>query len=330
MKIGVDVGALCGKESGNHTLTVNLINGLKKYDKKNDYILYSFCKNKKGLKFPKNFNYKNLQPKYLWTEVALRYEQVINKTDIFLGLNQAFPKSSSKKIIFSHGLSFIYFKALYGENYKRLKNQLNKMLKDDKLIVVSSIKVKNEFKKIYNKSINIKVLNYGIPIDFLKNQKVKKKKYFLNVGNNHSIKNIRLLIKCFNSFIKLVDPTYKLYLVTDKKYKFIKDKNVIQLTKLSRKALKKLYLYSKGYLTTSYYESFNLPILEALSQNTPVVALKGSYIPEMKKYINTAKTEVEFIEQMGHLRDLKMYINIPQLKRDFSWKKYVEELIKMY
>lgn len=330
MKIGIDAGALCGKESGNNTFTVNLINAIGYKDEKNEYILYSFCKIKEGLKLNKNFTYKSLQPKYIWTDVALKFEQITNQTDIFLGLNQAFPNSSSKKIIFSHGLSFIYFKDLYSENYKRLNNQLNKMLKDAELIVVSSIKVKKEFEKVYNKSKNIKVLNYGIPNDFLITQKVKKKKYFLNVGNNHPIKNIKLLIKIFNNFQIQKDKEYKLYLVTDKKYTFIKDKNVIQLTSVSREKLKKLYLYAKGYLTTSFYESFNLPILEALSQNTPVVALKGSYIPEFKKHINTAETPTEFIHQMDCLRNSKIKIDITQLKRDFSWNKYVEELIKMY
>lgn len=330
MKIGIDAGVLCGINSGNNTFTLNLIKAIGDIDKKNKYILYSFCKIKKGLKLNINFIYKNLQPKYFWNDGALKFEQINNQTHIFLGLNQAFPKSSSKKIIFSHGLSFIYFENLYAENYKRLNKQLNKMVKDAELIVVSSIKVEKEFEKLFCKSKNIKVLNYGIPYDFLTTKKVIKSKYFLNVGNNHPIKNVRLLIKCFNSFIKQVDGKYKLYIVTDRKYTFIKDKNIIQLTKVSRKTLKKLYLYAKGYLTTSFYESFNLPILEALSQNTPVLALKGAYIPEMKKYINTVETPVEFIHQMVYLSNSKSKIDIAELKRVFSWTKYVEELIKMY
>lgn len=330
MKIGIDAGALCGMNSGNNTFTLNLIKAIGNRDKKNEYILYSFCKLKKGLKFHKNFIYKDLQPKYFWTGAALKFEQIFNQTDIFLGLNQAFPNSSSKKIIFSHGLSFHFFKSLYPENYKRLDNQLMRMVYRKELIVVSSHKVKKEFKQIFKKSQNIKVLNFGIPSDFLTTKNVKKEKYFLNVGLNHPIKNIRLLIKCFRTFIEQVGGTYKLYIVTDKKYTFIKEKNIIQITNISRKRLKKLYLYSKGYLTTSYYESFNLPILEALSQNTPVVALKGAYIPEMKKYIHTTKTPSDFIKQMNFIRTSSTNIDIPQLKRDFSWNKYVVELIKMY
>lgn len=330
MKIGIDAGALCGEESGNKIFAINIIKALNKKDKKNKYILYSFCKRKNSLKLNKNFTYKNIQPKYFWTKGALRFEQRINKTDIFLGLNQAFPKSVSKKIIFSHGLSFFYFKKLYAENYERLNSQLNNMLKDSELIIVSSIKVKNEFNKYFNKSKKLRVLNYGIPYDFLRTKKVRKEKYFLNVGNNHPIKNIRLLIKCFNSFIEQVDGTYKLYIVTDKKYTFIKEKNIIQITNVSRKKLKNLYMHAKAYLTTSFYESYNLPILESLSQNTPVVALKGAFIPEMESYINMAKDKSSFVYKMKKILASNKKIDIKRLKKDFSWNKYVEELIKMY
>ena len=204
------------------------------------------------------------------------------------------------------------------------------MLKHAELIVVSSIKVKNEFKRLYPEARNIKVLNFGIPYDFLATKSVKKNKYFLNVGVNHPIKNLALLVKYFKTFQNQIDKTYKLYIVTDKKYNDIKDKNVIQLTNVSRKRLKRLYMYAKAYLTTSFYESFNLPILESLSQNTPVVALKGSFIPEMRKYISIARDESSFVFEMEKILSTNNNIDVKSLKNDFSWNKYVEELIKMY
>lgn len=330
MKIGIDGGALCGIKSGNRIFTINLVKALSSIDKKNNYIIYSFCKNKSNLKLNKNFIYKNLQPKYLWTKGSLKFEQITNPTDIFLGLNQAYPKSSSKKIIFSHGLSFIYFKELYHQNSKRLKDQMNNMLKTAPLIVVSSIKVKKEFEKVLGTSKNIKVINYGIPYDFLTTKKVKKEKYFLNVGNNHPIKNIPILIDYFNNFREQVDNSYKLYIVTDKKYKVINDKAILQMTNVKRTRLKDLYSHASGYLTTSKYESFNFPVLESLSQNTPVVALKGSFIPEMEKYIYIAKDKSSFIYKMKKILASNKKIDIKRLKNNFSWNKYVEELIKMY
>ena len=330
MKIGIDAGALCGINSGNKIFTINLIKAINTKDKKNKYILYSFCTRKNNLKLNRNFIYKNLQPKYFWVDGALKFEQTTNQTDIFLGLNQAFPKSNSKKIVFSHGLSFLYYQKLYSNNFNRLNNQLLKMLKHAELIVVSSIKVKNEFKRLYPEARNIKVLNFGIPYDFLATKSVKKNKYFLNVGVNHPIKNLALLVKYFKTFQNQIDKTYKLYIVTDKKYNDIKDKNVIQLTNVSRKRLKRLYMYAKAYLTTSFYESFNLPILESLSQNTPVVALKGSFIPEMRRYISIARDESSFVCEMKEILVTNRNTDLKRLKNDFSWNKYVDELIKMY
>lgn len=330
MKIGVDVGALCSDGFGNYTFSINLINELMKYDKKNNYVLYSFCNKPTLLTLTKNFVYRKLLPKQLWIKGSVRIEELVNKKDIFLGLNQAFPISSSKKIIFSHGLSFYFFKSLYPKHYKRLNKQLINMLNSNELIIVSSNKVKKEFHQIFNKSQNIKVLNFGIPYDFMTTKNVKKEKYFLNVGVNHPIKNVEFLLKSFINFRKEIDNSYKLYIVTDRKYTNIKDKNIIQLTNISRKRLKKLYLYAKAYLTTSFYESFNLPILESLSQNTPVVALKGSFIPEMSKYISIARDEYSFVSEMKEILVTSKNIDLKSLKRDFSWNKYVEELIKMY
>ena len=41
-------------------------------------------------------------------------------------------------------------------------------------------------------------------------------------------------------------------------------------------------------LTASHYESFNFPVLEALSQGCPVIGLKSAIIPEFKPYVNLA------------------------------------------
>src|SRR3989344_9582671 len=100
MKIGIDLGALCGQRSGNNIFTINLINAINNKDKKNKYFLYSFCDIKSNINLGKNFVFKNLQPKHFWISGALALEQNIRTTDIFLGLNQEFPKSPAKKIIF--------------------------------------------------------------------------------------------------------------------------------------------------------------------------------------------------------------------------------------
>lgn len=330
MKIGIDSGSLCGPKFGNYIFTENLIKALEKYDKKNNYYLYSFCSKPKNIHLSKKIIYKKLTLNINWINWAVRFEEYNNKKNIFLGLNQAFPKSSSKKILFSHGLSFIQYKHFYKDSYKKMYLQIEKMFKFSDIIVVSSNRVKNEFKNIFGTTDKIKVLNYGIPFDFQTNNSSKKQKYFLNVGMNHPIKNTLFLVDCFKKFNLNKDNAYKLYLVTDKKYSYINDKNIIQITKINRNKLKTFYQKATAYLSTSFYESFNFPVLEALSQNTRVITLKSSIIPEMIKYVDITTSKKGFIKKMNDSVSKKISINQTLLKYEFSWKKYFLELKKLY
>ena len=327
MQIGIDIGALCGKKFGNSTFTKNLIEAINKYDFKNTYYLYSFCNIKENIPLNENVKLKKLLPKTNWINWAVRYEELKNKNDIFLGLNQSFPKSASKKIIFSHGLSFIFYKDFYPESYRKMKMQVKKMINSADFIVVSSVKVKKEFESLYGIK-KIRVIPFGIPFDFQDYKYTKKKKYFLNVGINHNIKNINYLVDRFKEF-KIKNSAYKLYLVTDKTYN-IKDKNIVQLTNVSRNKLKKLFSQATAYICSSCYESFNFPILEALSQNCHVISLDSSVIPEMREYVNIAKSKSDFIKQMNLSVNNVSKIDIKNLRKKFSWKKYVYELIQLY
>ncbi len=78
-------------------------------------------------------------------------------------------------------------------------------------------------------------------------------KFFLVVGMDHPIKNRQML------------PTGK--------YKFIFASDVPRIK------LRSLYRQALALVTVSVYESFNLPVLEALSQGCPVIGLKSAIIP---------------------------------------------------
>ena len=186
------------------------------------------------------------------------------------------------------------------------------MVKRSDKIIVSSIKVKNELSSMYRYiEGKIIVLPFGIPYDMKKSKQNKRKKYFLYVGMDHPIKNIEFIKNAFTEFIKNKKyADFKLYILT---------KNI------SRKKLKKLYQKAAALLTSSHYESFNFPVLEALSQRCPVIALKSSIIPEMTKYVNLAENMSEFISLMDRLIKNKTNgIDISSLKKQFNWKNYAE------
>ncbi len=307
MKISIDGGALNLKNNqrfGTSVFSENLVAALKLYDKKNQYVVYTF---------------KNLRPKLFWLKGRVSLEELRQKKDIFLALNQAIPLYVSGKIIsFCHGLSYHFYPQHYPKrDVIRLNKQLKEMIKRSDKIIVTSQKIKNELVSI-NRLIDTKiiVIPFGVPFDMKRGGIKKKEKYFIFVGMEHPIKNINFIKQAFNEFKKdKKNKDYKLYILT---------KNI------SREKLKKLYQQATALLTASYYESFNFPVLEALSQGCPVVGFKSAVIPELKPYVNLAGNFDEFVENMKKI-NIKPYVRlINQLYIKFNWKNYVKNLVKLY
>ncbi len=310
LKISVDGGGLGAKEGerfGNYVFSQNLISALFKYDKKNNYSIYTFEK---------------IKPRFAWSKVRLSIEELKERRDVFLALNQAIPLYVSGKVIsFCHGLSYYFYPNLYSKkDQQRLQKQLNEMTKRSDYIIVSSEKVKTDLltiKKINHKKIIVSP--FGIPFD-MKEKTVffdmsAKSNYFLFVGMDHRIKNINFLKKVFSDFNKAVGKQYELKVIT---------KNC------SRLKLKNLYKNARALLTSSYYESFNLPVLEALSLGCPVIGLESAIIPEFKPYVNLNKKEKEFIDLMMRVPKKPSQKMVSQLKEKFSWQNYVKKLVKLY
>ena len=336
MKISVDGGSFCTPENnqfGNYTFSNSLINALSKYDKKNKYTIYTFCNFPKDIPLSKNFTSKKILPKYFWSKVRVAIEEIANKKDIYLALNQSIPMMSFSKIIsFSHGLSFHFYPGLY-KDFSKLNDQLEEMIDDSDKIIVSSTRVKSELIEIEsNVSNKIKVIPYGIPVDMMSKEKEKAnstEKYFVHVGMDHPIKNIDFIIKAFKSLKngKLMNG-YKLYLVGCRRR--INDSHIKVIPYANRTHLKKLYRGATATLTSSFYESFNLPVLESLSQGTKVVGLRQAIVPELRPYVALADDLNEFRDLMKKVDKNPGFRNTKKIKKEFSWENYVRKLVKLY
>jgi len=303
MKISVDFGAAWGKGFfGTKIFSLSLKKALLEYDKKNRYFFYDF---------------KTVWPKFFWMKLGVSLKELRLQPDVFLALNQALPLYFHKKAIaFSHGLSFYFFPNYYPKNVlNRLNKQLKEMIMRADKIVVSSQKVKNEFLHIFPKiKEKIYVLPFGIPFDCLKKRSKKnKEKFFITISGNQLIKNFSFIQATFFEF-KKKNPQFKL----------------INVENVGRKKLINLYQKATALLTASYYESFNLPVLEALSLGCPVIGLESAIIPELKDYVNLAKNQDEFLRLMQEIPKRPDGLSIKKLTNEFSWKKYVEKLVKLY
>lgn len=337
MKISVDGGALCSpihNRFGNYVFTQNLIQALSIYEKEHRYIVYSFCEKPAWLNESEYVSYVQSRSSTFWLKGRVSFEEVMRKNDIFLALNQSIPPLTPSRIIsFSHGLSFYFFKQFYRDSYTDLKKQLDTIVKKSQNIIVSSQKVKEEIVSMYRyiDTNSIKILSFGMPLDMRKQHtlKTERKNFFLFVGMNHPIKNVRFIISAFENFIK--DKRfrhYKLYLVGN--FDRIYNKRVYCFKSVKRAELREFYQQATAYLSASYYESFNLPVLEALSQGCQVIGLDSAIIPELKQYVFTVSNK-DFAEimkavAMGEVKK----INVENLKNEFSWRKYVEKLTVLF
>lgn len=325
MKIGIDGGGLCvdrNHKFGNFIFTKNLISSLAEFDKNNQYFVYTFCDVELNLK-SKNIQVKKIWPKLFWSKLSVAYQWLKSPVDVYLAINQSIPFIRPKRIIsFSHGLSFYFYKEFYPCSWRKMYQQHQEMIKKTDYIIVPSIRVKNEIIKTFRvDDKKVKVNLYGIPQDLIEFKKIKRKskeKFFLSVGMNHEIKNFYLLKKIFERF-NLINHL--------RKYKLI-----IINKGYSHKDLTTLYQNATAYLTTSLYESFNFPVLEALSQGCLVIGLKSAIIPEMRKYCLVAEDETQLISFINQVvkSDFSYKIDVALLKKKFSWERYVKNLIQLY
>lgn len=333
MNIAIDGGALNANtihHYGNFTFTGELINALSRVDGINSYTLYTY-EPYNSLRLPENFRIKCLIPKKGWMKLRVSLEELKNKSDIFLALNQSLPVHTRAKIIsFSHGLSFMKFPALYPDSYTKMKRQVEEMLKRSSHTVVSSQKVEKDFDSYFGDNKNIHVIPFGIPSMFRQNSlRYKRKKIILYVGMNHPIKQLDYITESFNKLTR--DKKYGTYLLllvgVEKKYS---QKNILTIPHATHVELLKFYNEAACLLSASLYESFNLPILEALSQETPVVALSRAVIPELKNYVYTCAQKKDFVTIIKKALIQPKKINLSKLREQFSWDNFAARLIGLY
>lgn len=330
----MDGGTLCqptNQRTGNYTFIENFLKALSLYDKKNSYMVYTFCSS--DYSFEPNITVKKLLPKIGWMRWRVDIEEMVSNNDLFLALNQVSPLFGTKKIIsFCHGLSYYFYPNFYPKrDVIRLNNQLRDMVSRSDKIIVSSIKVKNELLSIVPKLKNIIILPFGIPFDIVRAKKNKgKEKILLALGYDQPIKNTKFIINSFNQLIKQKKyKDYKLNVISANKKEFL-GKNIKIINNISREKIIDLYLSSSALLTASHYESFNFPVLEALAGSCPIVGLKSAIIPEMQRYIETVETKEDFVNKIEKTLTNPKKIDYDNLKKDFSWKNYIKKLIKIY
>ena len=169
--------------------------------------------------------------------------------------------------------------------------------------------------------------------------------YFLYVGSRATYKNFDRLLKAFHTIMSAIPmcncgPLARLSRKCEQHGLPRWDLRITCWTKASSRIsrLATLYRLSVGLVYPSLYEGFGLPLLEAMSCDTPVLAADCSCIPEVVKDAallfdpNSESQLTEGLEAL--LRDQRqresLVLKGKNRCQDFSWAKSANQTVGVY
>jgi len=284
------------------------------------FYLYSPTRGQENLKSQiiKGDNIKYIYSKYnfssilssLWRERYIVRDLIKDKVDIYHGLSGELPinikKTGIKTIVTIHDLIFLshpeWYSPLDVKIYKHKfystlqqadkiiaisectkrdiltfgnKNSLNPIVKEENIEVIYQ-----SYNNIFNTTITKEEKShlkqkYSLPNDFI-----------LSVGTIEERKNLLLAIKAITEITNV-----NLIIIGKQKGAYanrIKEyidchrlgNRVRFLENISNEELRIFYSMAKLFVYPSIYEGFGIPIVEAIANNLPVIATKGSCLEE--------------------------------------------------
>lgn len=310
MKIGYDAKRAFLNNTGLGNYSRWLVKALAQYHSENTYYLYApKVKPNPRLNFlPQFSNIKTIIPigkliKSWWRSKGIVEDLQRDGIDVYHGLSHELPigirESRIKSVVTVHDLIFMRFPEQFGWISRTIYRLKVAKACDvaDKIIAISK-RTKDDLVELLEVDpTKIKVIYQGCDPIFKVEQSAKQKKtiadkynlptdFILNVGTIEERKNILLLVKALPSVennipIVVVGKPTK-YLKAVKSYISANNLNnrVVFLHGVEFADLPAIYQLAKVFVYPSRYEGFGIPVLEAITSGTPVIAAKGSCLEE--------------------------------------------------
>jgi len=320
MHIGIDIRSLIEKTpSGVTEYTTQILTGLVRLDKENQYLLFYNSWHSLPPKFLDLLKYSNVSFKiFHWPNKLFnssltlfdfpRIDKLLGGVDLLFipNLNFIAWSKKCKKVITVHDLSFERYPSFYsskGRYWHKITNPRKIFHEADKIIAVSE-NTKNDLIKLYSINTNkIKVIYSGINPDFFKvldqtvlnviKEKYKIiKPYIFTLGNLEPRKNIESLILGFDCLKRKYKIDYQFVIAGGEAW--TQNKKIYDLAKKSYisdgirflgyiPAEDKMALYQAAniFVYPSFYEGFGFPPLEAMASGVPVICSDSSSLPEI-------------------------------------------------
>ena len=368
MIIGFDASrANKAAKTGTEWYSYNLLLELAKIDHSNRYFLYSPNELKGKLEdLPDNFNEKVLRwpPKYLWTMLRLSMEMISKAPDTLFVPAHIIPLVSPANTITTiMDVGFLRKPEVYPQKELKYHNfGLKQAIKKARKILTISEFTKKEMIDLCGIDPDkIKVIYLGFdsgifkPIDDKEeiNQVLKKYKiptdckYLFYVGRLEEKKNTPGLVKAFGKFTRdNINQNIKLVLAGSPGHNYEEIKKLINEYNISSDVIETgwveesdlpyLYNGSIAFVFPSFYEGFGLPLLEAMSCGTPIIASNIASIPEVVQGSallfdpnnpEDIKRAMQDIIGSDNKRNELIIKGFERVK-DFSWEKCARETLE--
>lgn len=362
MRIGIDARSIHHEGVGRYIR--ELIKHLSRIDHKNEYIVYfssqeSITKdiiessNFHGVFLPVTIYDLHKQP-YLWYRIHRDRLDVFHATDhwlvpffspcpLIITVHDTLVKTERK--------SLPYKVLVYGAFITRIALAVS-----DKILTISDFTKKEIFDLYPRAGKKISVIYHGVGPEFrpvpetprVRNKYRLTKKYFLYVGSLKSHKNIPRLIEAFSRLPSMLREETDLVIAARLEPRFSETERLPARLGIEESVkftgyvpntdLPELYNGAIALIIPSFTEWFGLPVIEAMSCGTPVIASKGGALPEVggeaALYFDPESTDnlKSTIERVLIDNDLRKRLSNMGLKRskDFSWNTTARRTLEIY
>lgn len=311
---------------------------------------------------PQNFKEQRLAwpPKYLWTQIRLWWELVLNSPDVLFVPAHTIPflplRKKTKICVTVHDVGFKRYPALYSKIQFYYHDLTMKIIRKraDKIITISDFS-RIEMIDLYQvEPAKIIVIPLGYDKEkyranmeiagadaVLQKYKITQP-YVLYVGRLEKKKNIGSMVKAF-AYAKEAQPDLKLVLAGQSGYDYEAVKKIISDNKLTDEIFLPGYIeendlplilkMAEVFLFTTLYEGFGLPILQALAVGTPVVTSDlepHRFVAGGAAALANPQKPEDIAKQINKIIKDKEFSNLLKtqgLKRasEFSWTKTARE-----
>jgi len=372
MRIGIEGQRLFRKKKhGMDFVALELVRNLQLLDKENEYEIFVKPGPDKCLESTPNVHITELDggPYPLWEQVGLPKAAKKHGCDLLHCTSNTGPVSGSVPLIITlHDIFYLETISLLKKGfttYQKFGNMYRRFIvplvvrRSKKIVTVSQSEKKRIAGFFRNLDDRLTVVYNGVGTRFIPIDdqalllKIKQtyhlpEKFIFLLGNTDPKKNTKGALLAYSRYLEISENPMSLVIadfpeqhleevLTGYGIKEVRS-NIIRLDYIDNKDLPAVFSLSSQFIYPSFWESFGIPILEAMSCGTPVITSNVFAMPEIagdaallidpKNPDEMAQAMCTLSENPNRVSEMKKK-GLEQAKR-FSWKKMASEYLELY